>query len=111
MTQEKVTFLHFGLGRGRVTCALRWNPENAAQVEVGMAFCSPKDIFTKKRGRDIASGRLYQGSDRSFTFTPDPTKRIKEQVHELFVQNASHKRTYGNRIFDSLELPGWAFKK
>jgi len=113
MTNGKMTFLHFQLGKGRCTCALRWNPDNTESVEVGMSFCSPKDLFNKKRGRAIATGRLLQGSERSFSFRPSADKRIKEQVYDLIQERALQKKSLKTRLFDSLnlDLPGWASRR
>jgi hypothetical protein len=105
------TFMHYRLGRGKVTCAIRWSPQDPQLVEVGMSFCSPKDIFNKKKGRQIATARVLKGRGQTFSFYPDPEKRVKEQVYEkitLYSQTRKSHRTQA--IFSGWDLPGWAFR-
>lgn len=68
-------FMHFDIGPGRVTAAIRADDKEA---EIGLAFCSPEDQFSRKRGRLIAEGRLNVG--KSLRLFLDPDKRVKAQV-------------------------------
>jgi hypothetical protein len=74
-------FMHFKLGEGRATAAIWVKPgDNLDRAEVGLAFCSPKDRFTRRIGRAIAEGRLKAGKPFC-KITLVPEKRVKAQVH------------------------------
>lgn len=51
----RVIYRHYRLGAGRVTLAGMLYADGEASFNV--AFCSPKDQFTRARGRAIAGGR------------------------------------------------------
>lgn len=57
--ETEVRFFHMPYGRGHVTVAYKLVQQvNFKEVVASAAFCSPKDQFSKKIGRTIASGRL-----------------------------------------------------
>ena len=63
MSDEKIYYVHYHTGYGSMTFALReaereGQADDLRTFEVGMAFCSPEDQFSKPRGRCIARGRL-----------------------------------------------------
>jgi len=59
---QKVRYVHFHCeGGGGVTVATARHPDNPSVGLFGFSFCSPKDQFTKARGRKIAFTRLMEG--------------------------------------------------
>jgi len=58
---DSTKFMHMQLGAGHITLAVRAMPDEVGAYVVGAAFCSPKDQFSKKKGRLIAEGRLTVG--------------------------------------------------
>lgn len=80
----KTTYMHPYLGWGRATLAIMHDVETGGTV-VGVAYSSPKDQFSRKRGRLIAEGRAHVGSFFGFDFVADPSRRVKEQVYEHFI--------------------------
>jgi len=71
-----ISFMHFELGGGRVTAAVEV-ADGAAKV--GLAFCSPRDQFERRKGRLISEGRLAAG--KHFCELPlVPDERVKKQV-------------------------------
>jgi hypothetical protein len=102
------TFLHMRLGQGMVTCAIRWSPDDEEELEVGVSFCSPKDQFVKRKGRDIAESRLLKyGRRNKFAFIPDPEFRIKSQVHDLIREAAETRPGFRAENMLMVEFPGW----
>ena len=91
------TYSHMTLGRGKATLAIRVKGE---QVEVGVSFCSPKDQFSKSRGRMLAEGRL--NSKRGFYYQ---FKRNKEHLKEQAQSKLMFLITR-RPILDSLGLGG-----
>ena len=55
-------YLHLNVGKGRCTVAFRKAPPqpytDQTYTQVALSFCSPKDQFSRQRGRQIAEGRL-----------------------------------------------------
>lgn len=103
------TFLHMRLGQGMVTCAIRWCPEDRNVIEVGVSFCSPKDQFVKRKGRDIAESRLLKyGRRNKFSLVPDPEIRIKSQVHDLIRETVETRPGFRPENMLMVEFPGWA---
>lgn len=60
--EKKIAYIHAYVGDGRVTAAFEMPPKDkrseARQVNYAVAYCSPKDNFSRERGRLIAAGRL-----------------------------------------------------
>lgn len=91
-TVETFSHLHIGdmvfhkKGQGRVTLAIRLTPEEygaAGTVEVGVAFCSPKDQFTRAKGRELAKQRLDAGQDFYLKANRDPAVPLKSQTADM----------------------------
>jgi hypothetical protein len=58
----RVYFIHIrNYGDGALTAAIRLCQDSNDSVDVAVAFCSPKDQFSRKKGRLIAEGRLRSG--------------------------------------------------
>lgn len=96
METNETRFIHFMLGKGRVTAAVRKGAGNT--VAIGAAFCSPNDQFSRKRGRKIAEGRLDKGKVFHFLNVSTDTS-LYEQVIRAFDRAAKLKVR---------ELPQWA---
>lgn len=67
MSPDCLTFEHLRVGHGGATLAVMWDAGRTL-AKVGVAFCSPKDQYSKKRGRAIAFGRLATMRRYSFSF-------------------------------------------
>lgn len=91
---ETVYYQHFRLGRGHCTFAAQYTENSFPAVRVAVAFCSPKDQFSRKRGRAIATGRLNKLMHRiTYVCSPNPAL-MKKQVTDFLRRDAF--------------LPGWA---
>lgn len=78
--------------------------ENSTYVELGFALCSPKDIFSKERGRQIAIGRLEKnpfGSHRALKEKESPLKLAVETLVQLFEDCEGN----GKLWMDTLAVP------
>lgn len=110
-----LNYMHMRLGNGRVTCAIdhpavameeERPPTDSDLVKVGVSFCSPRDIFTKSKGRDKACGRLRTDGPMTFSFYPSMGIPIKAQVRmalQRLIQGdgcVTQKHTVG--------IPNWA---
>jgi len=117
--QNVLTFLHFHIGRGRVTAAVARNEHIPNLYDVGLAFCSPKDQFVKANGRRIAEERL-QGSIGFGTGVHVMIIRVPEQLaanrsdFKDVIKNAIVNNVLGvydpNVIVDIGIAPTWARK-
>ena len=58
-TEEKVGDL------GTITIAYRANKD---RTEIGVAFCTPRDQFCRKTGRELAQARLSAVGDANYTY-------------------------------------------
>lgn len=81
-----IAYMHFKLGKGRVTAAIEVEGQTAS---VGLAFCSPKDQFERRRGRLIAGGRLKAGVVFMVWIPPD--QRLKKQIYKVLLPAFTHK--------------------
>ena len=81
--KERYYYLKFGTGAsnvpdgflGRATVCLIPVPACDGNAIVrGIAFCSPKDQFDKKLGRNIALGRAIKALEEGFDTEPVPYK-------------------------------------
>ena len=72
-----ILFMHPYVANGRATAAI--DISNLENIRVAFAFCSPKDQFSRKKGRLIAEGRLRAGVTH-IEFAADPDIPIKAQV-------------------------------
>jgi hypothetical protein len=68
------TFRHFEYKDGHVTVALNFNPDSNT-VCYTAAFCSPKDVFSRTHGRDLALKRMT-----FFTAEETPEYRLQTLV-------------------------------
>jgi hypothetical protein len=57
MKKEFITYRHFRRDSGAITACCKVYSDESRML-VGFALCSPEDMFSKKRGRLIAEGRM-----------------------------------------------------
>lgn len=62
-TTNAVRFVYVRSPRKNITIAYKFDDENKAVV-FNFAKCSPRDNFTRERGRTVASGRLLSQSTK-----------------------------------------------
>ena len=72
-----ILYMHPFIGDGRATAAI--DISDTESIKVAFAFCSPKDQFSRKRGRLISTGRLDAGVVH-MEFPDDGLQAIKAQV-------------------------------
>jgi hypothetical protein len=87
---------------GRVTLAMERAGDERGTVRVAVAFCSDKDQYVRKVGRQISSGRLSKMAD--FTFeanTAEGSGSITEQAREALE----------NWLEECGECPRWITKQ
>ena len=106
-TAQAVTPKYFhldaGVNGGKVTAAIDIKTEavsrsrGAEVAYIGLAWCSPVDQFSRKRGRLISAGRLRKNK-HFFRLVLDPTKKLGEQV----IKALDDSITEGNE-----KLPHW----
>ena len=84
------TYSHMNLGRGKATLAIRVKGE---QVEVGVSFCSPKDQFSKSRGRLLAEGRLNSKRGFYYQFKRNE-EHLKEQAQNTLIHMSKDPYPY-----------------
>lgn len=66
---------------GRITVAKRFSGDG---IQIGVAYCGPKDRYNKKKGQLIAAGRLIKGgSGKRVQLTDRTLTTIKEAVLAL----------------------------
>lgn len=80
---------------GRASIAVEYIRETGLVV-YGVAWCSPKDQFNRKKGRMIAEGRLESGKGSAF-YTQANTRR--ELVNEVILDLAEY--------LDEVNAPQW----
>ena len=76
MKSNKVFFTHFEVNhnfksfknKGHVTIAGIFDKDKK-ELKFAASFCSPKDRFVKKVGRDLASKRLLEGGESCMTIS------------------------------------------
>ncbi len=92
------TYEHLFVGGGRVTLAMMLNDTT---IDVGISFCSPKDQFTRSKGRKIAKGRIVAKSMHTFSLPKKKDSGLlenKDLVVSKFVEMG----------FDGLgDFPSW----
>lgn len=73
-----ILYMHPFIGNGRATAAI--DVSDKTNIRVAFAFCSPKDQFSRKKGRLIATGRVRVLEDAHIEFEDDGEQAIKAQV-------------------------------
>lgn len=76
-SESRIYFWHPHIYGGRATIALQ---ANGSLIEVGVAFCSPRDQFCKRFGRAIAEGRMQKERSR-YHITVDVPRRENGKVN------------------------------
>ena len=82
-------------GGGRASIAVEVDKETSI-VMYGVAWCSPKDQFNRKKGRMIAEGRLMSGKGSAFLSN---ARTRRELVAEVMVDIAAY--------LDEINAPQW----
>jgi hypothetical protein len=103
-------YMHLHVGMGRVTLALRHKlcAAKGDEVEVGVAFCSPKDQFNKARGRNIARGRLEQAGNQTMAFQSNGEEPLKRQLYDIFFALMTQTPNKNQTVMHSVDIPRWA---
>lgn len=81
-----VVYAHMLIGMqevGSVTLAAYFN---GADWDVGVAFCSPRDQFSRARGRKIALGRAQVGAGPGFDFVSHDDEKLPIQLRRHFAK-------------------------
>ena len=91
-----ILYMHPHLGKGRATAAI--DISDLDSIKVAFAFCSPKDQFNRKLGRQIATGRLDAGVVH-MEFADDKAQAVKAQVATNLEEDIMAELEY---------LPHWA---
>lgn len=109
--ENKAHFTHLrNVGKGKkenYTIAFQFRGED---VHVGVAKCSRRDQFNKKRGRVIAEGRLeraMEGSETDWSFTlhsfsAAPKREIIHTVAAIYGVHKDLDRIYKERSEDKV---------
>jgi hypothetical protein len=98
---------------GRVTIA--WTDNGFDKAEVGLAWCSPRDNFCRKKGRLIASGRLFKGANVATVVllatgtnkSGEPRVEARDVIKaldELHMQNRLSAPTWACRVHNHIHL-------
>lgn len=95
----RVAFNHMALGAGRVTFAYEVVDGEAI---VGAAFCSPKDQFSRRKGRLIATGRMMRTPLLRFPVAPG--------AKDSDIRAAIRWAISNEKLEYKSSLPTWAFK-
>ena len=83
---------------GGVICAAAHRPGNGT-VHVGFSFCSPKDTFVKKFGRQIAEGRMLK---RPIKISGDRSSYAVAEILVRAMEDNVSRRAY--------KIPHWVPK-
>jgi hypothetical protein len=75
---QDVCYFYYRTNRYRVTVAYRRGEDN--RVSYGAAFCRPEDPFVKRRGRQIAEGRMRMNGDYVSADNETPRWRVHEAI-------------------------------
>jgi hypothetical protein len=95
-------FQHFFVSGGRITVVSELvyeSGEYPTAIRFAVAFCSPKDIFNKQLGREIAIGRLESNSEEFSRTIPirNNRKPAYYYLRNLIVAT----------IFGTMDVPRW----
>lgn len=61
----------WGIRMASITIVADLNPNNSDEICIGIAFQSPQDNFCRKRGREIAMGRMCRSANFTVPFSPE----------------------------------------
>jgi hypothetical protein len=106
---DKVFYVHYRTeDSGAVTFALRPSGEVNSQtgaelIDAGVAFCAPRDQFSRARGRRIARGRIgVIGCERG------PEEGVRAQLYGACERLVQGLRVDAGRIgADEARVPRW----
>jgi hypothetical protein len=76
---DNVHYMHMSVAEGFVTAAI--SIDDFDMIHVGLAFCSPRDQFSRAKGRRIATGRLVKNP--SYILGHNPAVRVKALVRKV----------------------------
>lgn len=95
------------IGGGVVTFATRVNEKCSDMLEVGVAFASPKDRFERKKGNQIAIGRMTHPRSKIVTTF---SGHSADDITCLWNMNMIEKPLlWQNRIMTNIKEFGLAF--
>ncbi len=99
-------FQHFSVNGGHITVVSEliypeFEYKYPIAIKFAVSFCSPKDVFTKKRGREIAVSRL---ETESFEFARLIPIRNYTKPNYLSLRNLVLAT-----IDATMELPRWVY--
>jgi len=66
--------------RGGFTVAFERNPVDSTMLHFAMAKCSKKDVYNKKRGRQVAEGRLAKRRHLMTVMIPEGKRPVEALV-------------------------------
>jgi len=74
------SYMHMDLGEGKATFAIMMDDE-AGTAYIGASFCSPRDQFSRKKGRLVSAGRAGKGK-HLFEIQTSSARKVRDQVRE-----------------------------
>lgn len=98
--EDRVKFHYFGLGSGRVTIAYQLDSDRdnpIRSVRFGFAFCSPKDLFSKKDFKVPVYGEVFE---------PKYNKMVKQIVSHT-VEKGGRTRAIERLTSNPVELSAY----
>jgi hypothetical protein len=99
-----VKYMHLDLGEGKATLAIQEGADSRGAcyyAQIAVAFCSPSDQFSKKRGRTIAFGRLLTNK-HMVTIRRNPDESVADYAPAWLHRAVENKDP---------RLPGWAYRR
>lgn len=98
------TFCHPFVGRGRATLAINSTDDT---LVVGIAWCSPRDQFSRAKGRKIATDRLNthkkeHATEKAFYFSANRNTELRPD---------EQARTILTELVNARKVPRWATRK
>ena len=101
------TFTHLFLGDGRVTLAIR---EVEGEISVGIAWCSPKDQFSRAMGRETALMPLDHSEVTKKGFGFNFTSKLKKGSSIIRIKDEAVAHFMLEAHLGSITVPSWARK-
>lgn len=102
------TFTHLHLGNGRVTLAIRELPDG--EVSVGIAWCSPRDQFSRAMGRETALGPLDYADVAKKGFSFSYKSELKKGSGIIRIKDEAVVRFMDCCKNSAIRVPSWARK-